>query len=121
VVPRRAGAKRQVVASRHFDAASDRITRRCRLTPLQYLLLLALAADQSATARRAGCWIRDRRSWVTSGENNDGGEAMLLWLLVLLLLLAAVGGGVFVSNFLFILLVVAIVLALFGAFNRSAV
>jgi hypothetical protein len=38
-----------------------------------------------------------------------------------LLLLAAVGGGVFVSNFLFILLVVAIVLALFGAFNRSAV
>ena len=43
----------------------------------------------------------------------------MLWLLVLLLVLFAVLGGVAVSKFIFLLLVVAAVLALLGAFNRS--
>jgi hypothetical protein len=47
---------------------------------------------------------------------------MLVWLLVLLLGLLAIGGGVAVSNFLFLLLIVALVLALVGAFSgRSTV
>jgi hypothetical protein len=38
----------------------------------------------------------------------------MIWLLVLLVLLFAVGGGIFLSKFLFILLVIAIVIAVFG-------
>jgi hypothetical protein len=44
----------------------------------------------------------------------------VLWLLVLLLLVLAIGGGVALSKFLFLLQNVALVLALVGAFNRSA-
>jgi hypothetical protein len=44
----------------------------------------------------------------------------MIWLLVLLLLLLAIGGGVVVSKLLFLVLVVALALALFGVFNRSA-
>jgi hypothetical protein len=47
-----------------------------------------------------------------------GGREML-WLLVLILLLLAVGGGIFLSKFLFIVLVVALLVAIFG--RRSAV
>jgi hypothetical protein len=43
----------------------------------------------------------------------------MIWLLVLLLLLLAIGGGVVVSKLLFLVLVVALALALFGVFNRS--
>jgi hypothetical protein len=39
----------------------------------------------------------------------------MLWLLVLLLLLFAIGGGIFITKFLFIVLLVALVIALFGA------
>ena len=42
----------------------------------------------------------------------------MLWLLVLLLLLFAIGGGISITKFLFIVLLVALVIALFGA--RSA-
>ena len=45
----------------------------------------------------------------------------MIWLLVLILLILAIGGGIAVSKLLFALLIVALVLALFGAFNRSAV
>jgi len=45
----------------------------------------------------------------------------MIWLLVLLLAILAIGGGVALSKFLFLLLVVALVLALVGAFSRSAV
>jgi hypothetical protein len=38
----------------------------------------------------------------------------MLWLLVLVLLLFAVGGGIFLSKFLFIVLIVALVVAVFG-------
>ena len=43
----------------------------------------------------------------------------MIWLLVLLRLILAIGGGVALSKFLFVLLVVALVLALFGAFGRT--
>ena len=46
---------------------------------------------------------------------------MLIWLLVLLLVILAIGGGVALSKFLFLILVVALILALFGVFNRSTV
>jgi hypothetical protein len=46
----------------------------------------------------------------------------MIWLLVLLVVLLAVAGGVAVSKFLFFLLLVALVLAILGAFNgRSTV
>lgn len=46
----------------------------------------------------------------------------MIWLLVLILAILAIGGGIALSEFLFLLLIVALVLALFGAFgNRSAV
>jgi len=38
----------------------------------------------------------------------------MIWLLVLVLLLFAVGGGIFLSKFLFIVLIVALVVALLG-------
>ena len=46
---------------------------------------------------------------------------MLIWLLVLLLVILAIGGGVALSKFLFLILVVAPILALVGLFNRSTV
>jgi len=46
--------------------------------------------------------------------SSTGGVEML-WLLVLLLLLFAIGGGVFISKFLFVILVVALIVALLGA------
>jgi hypothetical protein len=42
----------------------------------------------------------------------------MLWFLVFLLLLFAIGGGILVSKFLFVILIVALLVALFGA--RSA-
>jgi hypothetical protein len=43
----------------------------------------------------------------------------MIWLLVLVLLLFAVGGGIFLSKFLFIVLIVALAVALLG--RRSTV
>lgn len=43
------------------------------------------------------------------------GRFTLIWVLVLLLLIVAIGGGFAISKFLFILLVLALVVALFGA------
>lgn len=45
----------------------------------------------------------------------------MIWLLVLIVAILAIGGGVALSKFLFLLLVVALVLALVGAFNRTSV
>ena len=42
----------------------------------------------------------------------------MIWILVLLLAILAIAGGLAISKFLFILLVVAVIVALFGA--RSA-
>ena len=42
----------------------------------------------------------------------------MIWILVLLIVLLAIGGGIAFSKFLFILLVLAVIVALLGA--RSA-
>jgi hypothetical protein len=42
---------------------------------------------------------------------------MLLWILVLALVVLAIGGGVALSKFLFLLLIAALIVALFGAFG----
>jgi hypothetical protein len=44
----------------------------------------------------------------------------MIWLIVLLLVLFALIGGWAVSKFLLILLLVALLVALFGAFGRTA-
>ena len=41
----------------------------------------------------------------------------MLWLLVIILAVLAIGGGVALSKFLFLLLIAALVVALFGAFG----
>lgn len=48
--------------------------------------------------------------------DNDpkGDKHMLLWIIVLVLLILAIGGGVAVSNFLWLLLVVALIVAIFA-------
>jgi hypothetical protein len=43
------------------------------------------------------------------------GRYKLIWILVLLLAILAIGGGLAISKFLFILLVVAVIVALLGA------
>ncbi len=43
----------------------------------------------------------------------------MIWLLVLVLLLFAVGGGIFLSKFLFIVLIVALAVGLLG--RRSTI
>lgn len=45
---------------------------------------------------------------------------VLLWILVALLLLFAIVGGVALSKFLFLILIVAAVVALIGFFTRTA-
>jgi hypothetical protein len=47
-------------------------------------------------------------------------SVIILWILVALLLLLAIGGGVAVSKFLFLVLIVAAVVALIGFFARTA-
>jgi hypothetical protein len=39
----------------------------------------------------------------------------LIWILVLLLAIVAIAGGIAISKFLFILLVIAVIIALLGA------
>jgi hypothetical protein len=51
----------------------------------------------------------------TSSDRNAKWRFDMIWFLVLVLLLLAVGGGVFLSKFLFIVLVVALVVAVFGS------
>jgi hypothetical protein len=46
-------------------------------------------------------------------------NVVLLWLLVALLLVFAIVGGVAISKFLFLLLVIAAIVALFGLFTRT--
>jgi hypothetical protein len=47
-------------------------------------------------------------------EQVGGGVMALLWLLVLLLIIFALVGGLAVNNWLFVILVIAIVLAIVG-------
>jgi hypothetical protein len=41
----------------------------------------------------------------------------VIWLLVIILAVLAIGGGIALSKFLFLLLVAALIVALFGAFS----
>ena len=45
---------------------------------------------------------------------------LALWLIVALLILFAVIGGVAITKFLFLILVIAAIVALFGLFSRTA-
>jgi len=45
----------------------------------------------------------------------------VLWILVLLLLLFALGGGIFVSKFLFLVLLAVLLVALFAGFGSRTV
>jgi hypothetical protein len=45
----------------------------------------------------------------------------MIWVLVLLLAILAIGGGVALTPFLYLLLLVALIAALFGAFGGSRV
>ena len=45
---------------------------------------------------------------------------LALWLIVALLILFAVIGGVAITKFLFLILVIAAIVALFGMFSRTA-
>ena len=45
---------------------------------------------------------------------------VLIWILVALLLLFAIVGGVAISKFLFLVLIVAVLVALIGYFTRAA-
>ena len=45
---------------------------------------------------------------------------LALWLIVALLILFAIIGGVTIGTFLFLILIAAVVLALFGLFSRTA-
>jgi hypothetical protein len=44
---------------------------------------------------------------------------MLLWLLVILLFILAIAGGVALSKFLFLILIVAVIAAIFGTMSRA--
>ena len=55
---------------------------------------------------------------LTRAEAAEPGRFTLIWFLVLLIAILAIAGGLALSKFLFILLVVAVIVALLGA--RSA-
>ena len=70
-----------------------------------------------------GAHFRERRPSFTqlsasaraSRGSRRHGRLMLIWVLVLLLLILAIAGGLAISKFLFILLVLAVIVALVGA------
>jgi hypothetical protein len=51
---------------------------------------------------------------------SEEADVVLIWVLVALLLLFAIVGGIAISKFLFFVLIVALLLALFGFFSRTA-
>jgi hypothetical protein len=69
----------------------------------------------------AGPWVsgfvlRKRETTTRSGPTIERGvEMALLWLLVVLLILFALVGGIAVNHWLFVIIVIALVLALVGA------
>jgi hypothetical protein len=58
-------------------------------------------------------------SAVGKSRASIGGESVI-WLLVIILAVLAIGGGVALTKFLFLLLIAALVLAVVGAFSRTA-
>jgi hypothetical protein len=62
-----------------------------------------------------------QRKAVNGGIPPKGVETVLaLWVLVLLLVLFGIIGGVAIGKFLFLILIAAAILALFGLFSRTA-
>jgi hypothetical protein len=45
---------------------------------------------------------------------NEQGRRPMLWLLALIILLLALGGGIFLSKFIFLLIIIAVLVALFS-------
>jgi hypothetical protein len=62
---------------------------------------------------RTGCW---GTALATERWRKEELPMPVLWLLVLLLIIFALVGGVAVNNWLFVILVIALVLALVGGF-----
>ena len=58
-------------------------------------------------------------TWDRSFTRHENEGDRVIWLLVSLLLILAIGSGVALSKFLFLLLIVALVVALVGAFGRT--
>jgi hypothetical protein len=57
----------------------------------------------------------------TSREITKGAQPVLvLWIIVLALILFGIIGGVAIGKFLFLILIAAAILALFGLFSRTA-
>jgi hypothetical protein len=57
--------------------------------------------------------------YLLSPRRGEKRRCTLIWILVLLIAILAIAGGLAISKFLFILLVIAVIVALLGA--RSAV
>jgi hypothetical protein len=65
-------------------------------------------------AETAAACVKSGRTGMRADRGGD--EMALLWFLVLLLIIFALVGGVAVNNWLFLIVVIALVLALVGAF-----
>ncbi len=58
----------------------------------------------------------------SASDSREGRVSPLLLVIIVLLILFAIGGGVWVSNFLWLLLVIALIVLLFALFSgRRAV
>ena len=76
----------------------------------------ATVVGGSSTTFHGVCGRRDLSQ--ASGLSNEWGmEMALLWALVLLLIIFAIVGGAAVNSWLFLILVIALVLVLAGAFS----
>jgi hypothetical protein len=88
--------------------------------PLMWTLVTVIAAAYvvSRGLAKGGSryFDRDRDSRWAGRWSAEGAEVALLWILVVLLVIFAIAGGVTLSNFLWLLLVVAAIVALVSLF-----
>ena len=73
--------------------------------------------------RRRWSGFRDSQRTVllgTAAISRKETARLALWLIVLLLVLFGIIGGVAIGKFLFLILIAAAILALFGLFSRTA-
>jgi hypothetical protein len=80
----------------------------------------ASKATQTTAVAIQACKRRFRGRLTWNNGTRPKGEREMIWLIVLLLVLFALVGGWAVSKLLLILLLVALALAVFGAFGRTA-
>jgi uncharacterized membrane protein len=69
----------------------------------------------------AGCDIRSAGKGQLSRPETERKRMPLLWIIVLILVILAVGGGVAVSNLLWLLLVIALIVAIFAVMSGRRV